>query len=183
MTYKLPDWELLGETSNLKSKVFEVVTRRCLSPKDGREKNFMSIRAPDWCNVAPITQDGRILLVRQFRHGSREISLELPGGQVDGFESPLSTAKRELEEETGYSAQSFKQLTALRPNPALFTNTIYTFVAFEAVKNKQTKFDENEDLAPLLVTKKELKEMILDGRINHALMVAAIASFLLVYPD
>ncbi|MDR1308992.1 MAG: NUDIX hydrolase [Deltaproteobacteria bacterium] len=175
---KLKPWNVTGQSTALSTPVFEVLSRRCLSPKDGREKTFTCLTAPEWVNVIPLTADGRVLLVNQFRHGSSEFSLELPGGVSEAGQTVLETARRELMEETGYSAELFEPLCSLRPNPALFDNRIHTFVARPAEKTGQTSFDENEDLDAVLVPLPELRAMLLDGRIDHALMVAAIGLFL-----
>jgi 8-oxo-dGTP pyrophosphatase MutT (NUDIX family) len=175
---KLGEWRLLGDRVTLATPVFKALERRCLSPKDGREKTFACLSAPDWANVLALTPDGRALLVRQFRHGSREVSLELPGGVVEPGQSPIEAAARELAEETGYRAPELKLLCSLRPNPALFDNVIHTFLAEGAVLAGRTDFDDNEELDPVLVELGELRAMILDGRIDHAMMVAAIGLYL-----
>jgi 8-oxo-dGTP pyrophosphatase MutT (NUDIX family) len=162
----------------LSTPVFDVLERRSLSPKDGREKVFSCLRAPAWANVLPVTDDGDVVMVRQWRHGSASVSLELPGGVVESGQSPLEAARRELMEETGYSADSFEPLCALNPNPALFGNTIHTFLATGARPAGPTSFDENEQLALELVPEAGLRAMIADGRIDHALMVAAIGLWL-----
>ena len=173
----LGEWKLLEDTVFLETPVFSVVGRRCLSPKDGQEKIFACLLAPEWANVLAVTPDGRILLVRQFRHGTREFSLELPGGVVEKGQTPLEAAKRELSEETGYIPESIELLCSLRPNPALFGNTIHTFLAKNVVPAGHTDFDENEELDLSFATESELKLMIIDGRIDHAMMGAAIGLY------
>ncbi|MDR1395431.1 MAG: NUDIX hydrolase, partial [Deltaproteobacteria bacterium] len=136
------------------------------------------IKAPEWANTLALTPKREVILVRQFRYGSREFSLELPGGAVDKGQTPEEAAKRELTEETGFVGAKFRHLCTLRPNPALFDNFIHTYVCEEAVKSGQTHFDENEALEDILVPVAELPNLVLDGRINHAMMVAAISLFL-----
>src|SRR5262245_49723816 len=89
-------------------------------PRDGSEHARVVIDSRDWCNVVPITAGGDVVLVKQFRFGSREVSLELPGGIVDDGEDPAASAARELEEETGYRAGRIVRLGTYRPNPAHF---------------------------------------------------------------
>ncbi|MDR0549597.1 MAG: NUDIX hydrolase [Deltaproteobacteria bacterium] len=175
---ELKTWPLLGEEVLLNSKVFDVMSRRCLSPKDGKEKKFMAIKAPEWANTLALTPKNEVILVRQFRYGSREFSLELPGGAVDKGQSPEEAAKRELTEETGFVGQNFRHLCSLRPNPALFDNWIHTYVADNAVKSGQTHFDENEAIEDILIPVGDLAKMVLEGQIDHALMVAAISLYL-----
>ncbi|MDR2368926.1 MAG: NUDIX hydrolase [Deltaproteobacteria bacterium] len=175
---KLKPWNVTGQTKVLTTPVFEVSNLSCVSPKDGLEKNFVVLKAPEWVNVIPVTEAGEVILVNQFRHGTGEFSVELPGGVNEPGQSPLETAQRELMEETGYSSDDFTHLCSLRPNPALFGNRCHTYVARKARPTGQTHFDENEDLDQLLVPLGELEAMVLDGRIDHALMVAAICLFL-----
>ncbi|MBI2983985.1 MAG: NUDIX hydrolase, partial [Chloroflexi bacterium] len=73
-------------------------------PRDGQEHPRVIIEADDWANVLPITRSGEVVMVKQFRFGSQEVSLELPGGVVDPGEEPAASVARELEEETGYRA-------------------------------------------------------------------------------
>ena len=77
---------------------------------------------PDWCNVVTETADGQLVLVWQYRHGTDELSLEVPGGVIDPGEEPIDAARRELKEETGYEAESFELLSVVQPNPALQNN-------------------------------------------------------------
>ena len=175
---KLKPWRVIDRSETLTTPVFQVVKHLCVSPKDGLEKSFVTLSAPEWVNVIPITNDGMVVLVNQFRHGTEEFSLELPGGVCELGQTTLETARREVMEETGYSSNDFSLLCSLKPNPALFGNSIHTYVARGAERTGETHFDENEDLEQTLVSLAELKAMILDGRIDHALMVAAIGLFL-----
>jgi len=83
-------------------RVFNVRRDFSADPRDGRVHDFYVIEAPDWINVIPLTDDGRVVLIEQYRHGTGEVSLEIPGGMVDEGESPQDAAARELLEETGY---------------------------------------------------------------------------------
>jgi 8-oxo-dGTP pyrophosphatase MutT (NUDIX family) len=174
MMAPLGRWTFLSDEPALTTPVFTVVERRCLSPKDGAQKRFTCLLAPEWVNVLALTPDGQALLVRQYRHGSGEESLELPGGVVEPGQTLLEAARRELMEETGYAAPLMEPLCSLRPNPAIMGNRIHTFLALGAERAGPTAFDENEELDPVLVPEAELKDLILDGRIDHAMMVAAI---------
>ncbi|MDR1657413.1 MAG: NUDIX hydrolase [Deltaproteobacteria bacterium] len=176
---QLKQWQLIDESVTYQTPVFNVLDRRCLSPKDGREKTFACLQSPEWVNVLAVTAEGKFLLVDQFRHGSRDFCLEIPGGVVEPGQSLEETARRELMEETGYSAARLELLCSFKPNPALFSNRVHTFLAYEAAPTGQTDFDENEEMSLSLATIDELKAMILDGRIDHALMVAAISFYLL----
>ncbi|MDR2301513.1 MAG: NUDIX hydrolase [Deltaproteobacteria bacterium] len=176
---KLKPWTVTGRTPILATHVFEVVNVSCVSPKDGQEKTFVTLSAPQWVNVIPVTEKGEVVLVNQFRHGTGEFSLELPGGVNEPGHSALETARRELMEETGYSSEDITLLCSIRPNPALFSNFIHTYLARNVTKTGQTHFDENEDIDQVLVPLEKLKTLVLNGSITHALMVAAIGYYFL----
>lgn len=175
MTVK--SWALVKSETVAKTPVFNLESHTFLSPKDGREKPFTILDVNDWVQVLPITNDGQAVLVKQFRLGTREISLELPGGVVEPGQTPLEAAKRELMEETGYQAANWRKVASFRPNPAVQNNTAHFFTAEEAWLSGPTNFDENEDLELILTPLDQLKAMIRDGKIDHAIMVAAIMSY------
>ena len=174
MTRKLTNWPLSAEESLLKTPVFEVRRHWFNSPKDGRDKPFTILECPDWVQVLAFTPDRRALLVRQFRHGTRQVSLELPGGVVEPGQTPEEAGRRELREETGYAADNFRQVAAFRPNPAIQNNTAYVFAADNARQVGPTDFDENEDLDLVLVPAAALRRLVLAGTVDHVIMAAAI---------
>lgn len=168
------EWPLLADESVLKTPVFDVRRHLCRSPLDGRDKNFTVLYARRWVQVLALTEKREALLVRQFRFGTRQFSLELPGGVLEAGQSPLEAAQRELREETGYTAETWRPLTAFRPNPAIQDNTAYFFLAEGVRLTGPTDFDENEDLELITVPLADLKALVLEGAIDHAIMVAAI---------
>lgn len=174
----LAKWPLLSDNEVLKTPVFTVRSYLCRSPKDGREKTFTILDTRDWVQVVAVTPEGQILMVRQFRHGTRQETLELPGGVVETGQTPLEAAQRELQEETGYEADKWTLLTSFRPNPAIQTNTTHVVLAENAQLVGPTNFDENEDLETEKISTKILRTMILKGEIDHAIMVAAILYYL-----
>jgi 8-oxo-dGTP pyrophosphatase MutT (NUDIX family) len=118
--------------------------------------------------------DDEVVFVRQFRHGSEGISLEIPGGMVDPGEDPQVAAVRECLEESGYQAGSVESLGVLNPNPALFPNKLHTYVARQcegigAIANTSTEHTEVE-----LVPMKDLPELLQSGAIDHALVAATL---------
>lgn len=128
----------------------------------------------DWANVLALTKNNEAVLVKQYRHGVQEISLELPGGVVDDGENPLEGAKRELLEETGYRAGQIIEVGKFYPNPAIQQNTLYCYLATNAEWVGEQHLDESEEIEVVLVPLDELVEMVKQGRIMHALNVAVL---------
>ena len=89
-----------------------------------RSKKVITLDAPDWVNIIPITSFNEVVFVEQFRYGIGNTTFEIPGGMVDSGESNQIAAERELVEETGYQLENVIKLGSLSPNPALFKNKV-----------------------------------------------------------
>ncbi len=127
-----------------------------------------------WANVVALTKNNEVVLVKQYRHGVQEVLLELPGGVVDDGEKPLEGAKRELMEETGYSAGNIIEIGRIYPNPAIQQNTLYCYLATEVELTGEQHLDEAEEIEVQLIPLDELVEMAAQGKFLHALHVAVL---------
>ena len=167
-------WEVI-ETERLQEcKVFAVSRSMARSPRTGEVYPFFRIEAGEWVNVVPITADDQLVMVRQYRHGSGEITLEIPGGIVDPGETPAEAAARELLEETGYRAERVEAIGSVNPNPALFGNRCHTFLAPEVVPVAAIQNTQLEETSVELVPISEIPDWLRQGRIPHALVMAAL---------
>jgi ADP-ribose pyrophosphatase len=120
----------------------------------------------------PVTADGRIVLVRQYRYATDAIHLELPAGTLDAYEDPQICARRELLEETGYEAPLWEFVATYYPEPARATSRAYVFLAMDARKVREPALDPTEVIEVELASFKEFRAMLTDGRIDagHALV-------------
>ena len=146
-------------------RVFTVERSISISPFDGAERAFYQIRSPEWSQIVPLTAKNEIVMVRQFRHGSGKVTLEIPGGLVDPGETPVEAAVRECLEETGYRVQEAAPLGVTNPNPALFTNSLHSFVAFGATAERAIENTSSEQTEVVLVPvapKRACHERVID---------------------
>lgn len=135
-----------------------------------------------WANVVALTKNGEVVLVKQYRHGVCEALLEFPGGVVEDGEDPAEGVRRELMEETGYTATDMILVGKVYPNPALQTNTLHCFVARDAEKVQEQNLDAGEDIEVHLVPLDELIAIAKCGQFPHALDIAVLFQAL-VYLD
>ncbi|MFN8380518.1 MAG: NUDIX hydrolase [Anaerolineales bacterium] len=145
----------------------------CELPSGKNYKAFV-LEFDSWANVVALTKNNEVVLVKQYRHGVQEISLELPGGVVDAGEDPLDGAKRELMEETGYSAGNIVEVGRLYPNPAIQQNTLFCYLATDVEWAGEQHLDDAEEIEVQLVPLDELIEIAKNGKFLHALNVAVL---------
>lgn len=166
-------WRVLHERHLASYRVFGVTELGCSRIDTGQSHVFYRIDSVDWVNVIPVTDDGHIVMVRQYRHGLGHATLEIPGGMLDAGESPADTAARELLEETGWRAGTVEPLGTVSPNPALFGNRLHCFVAKGCTHVGDIVNDETEHTTVELLRIEEVDAKLLAGEIDHALCHAA----------
>ncbi len=174
-------WEIISSKRDNSYRVFSLRTDTAKSPRNGAVYDFYILESNPWVNVIPITPDGQVILVRQYRHGIRGLTIEIPGGLVENNDTPEQAAWRELQEETGYSARDMISLGFVHPNPAIQNNECYTFLARDAFKAGSQDQDGAEDIEVLTCPINEIPHMISSGQITHALVVVAFYKYFAEY--
>ncbi len=170
-------WRILAEDHLQHCKVFDVHRATMESPSTGDPHPFFRIESPAWVNVVALTEQDELVMVRQWRHGSRAVTLEIPGGLVDPGETPAVAAARELLEETGFRAGRLTSLGSINPNPALFANRCHMQVAQGCERVAEIQNSETEETIVELLPLAALPETLRSGGIDHALVVAALYAF------
>ncbi|MBN1647674.1 MAG: NUDIX hydrolase [Spirochaetales bacterium] len=158
-------------------KIFTVQLSEQVS-SDNKRAKFVVLDTPDWVNVIVPLRKGNggieFLMVRQFRHGSREITCEFPAGAIDGTETPEQAAARELREETGYEAERLTVIGSVCPNPAFMNNRVYTVLAENAVCRHNQDFDEHEYVETALVNADTVMNDMGTGEYDNGVMLMAL---------
>ncbi|WP_100372575.1 NUDIX domain-containing protein [Bacillus sp. FJAT-45037] len=131
------------------------------------------VKHPGAVAIVPVTKEGKLILVRQFRKALEKTIIEIPAGKLDKGESPIDCAKRELAEETGYVASQLEFLISFYTSPGFADEIIYLYVATD-LEAGEMNCDEDEFLDVLEVSLEEAEEMVKDERIHDAKTAYAI---------
>lgn len=143
-------------------------------PNGNIKDEYYVLEYPTWVNMVAFTEDNELLFVRQYRHGSGEIMVELPAGVVEEGEDPAEAARRELLEETGYSFTSIAYVCMLYANPATSGNLTYTYVLRGGKKVQEQQLDSSEDIEVVIMGIEEAKQFLFDNKIGQALHTSAL---------
>ncbi len=158
----------------LDTPIFRLRRDRAEHPGTGRVGDYYVLENPDWVNIVALTPERQLLLVRQWRHGTERVELEIPAGLVEPGESPTEAAARELFEETGYAAGRCTVIGAVAPNAAYQSNTCHTVLAEDCRLAGPTSFDDDEDLELEVVPLARLRELVRDGSLRNGMVFAAL---------
>lgn len=172
LKWETTDRELISHTV-----VFDVNKQHEVSAT-GIEGDYIAVDAPHWIVTVPVTDEGKFVLVRQWRHAEQRITTEFPGGVGEAREDPAVTAARELEEETGYKAGKMTHLGTVSPNPALFSNHVHFYLAQELVQTGKQNLDHDEVLEFLELPVDEVINNYGSYEYSHAFMGTALAFYM-----
>jgi ADP-ribose pyrophosphatase len=167
-------WALEAAETIFKNSFLQLTRERCSHPELGSH-NFYVLGLRDWVNITPVTREGKILLVRQYRRGTDELTVEIPSGSMDkGEHAPLPAAHRELREETGYVAGQMTALCRVAVNPAIQDNYCHMYLATNCTYEGELQPDATEEIEVLQLTTEEVECMLSRGEITHSLGVLGL---------
>lgn len=146
----------------------------CEMPDKRIFKDYYVLEYPNWVCAMAITEDEKVLMVRQYRHAAGIVSLEIPGGVIDGDEAPEAAIRRELLEETGYKFDQVEHLATVYPNPSTANNQVFCYLATGGKLVQAQSLDETEHLVVEEYTIDEVRQLLLDNKIGQSLHSTAL---------
>jgi ADP-ribose pyrophosphatase len=168
-------WKTLKSEYLFKDLWFTVRNDTCERPDGKIVSPYYVYEFPTWVTALAMTEDGKVILEKQYRHGIGEVNYELPGGCVDDTDNSLEEAiARELLEETGYTFTQYEYLGKTCANPSTNNNWMHIYLATGGKLVKEQELDDNEDIELHLVSLDELKQMITENQIIQSMHVTAI---------
>ena len=170
---KNKNWETVSEKSAGNFRIFTMRELVAKSPRTGKNHKFILLDGSDWINIIAHTVDDKIVMVRQYRFGTSNFELEIPGGIIESGEGPIEAGIRELKEETGYAGSNPKYLGYVDPNPAFQTNKCHTILIQNCRKVDEQNLDPGEDIEIEVATERAIKDYIDEGTIRHSLVLSA----------
>ncbi len=168
-------WKILSSEYLFNNLWFKIRKDKCETPGGKIVDPYYVYEFPSWVTALPVTEDGKIVMVKQYRHALGETCLELPGGCVDDTDKSFEEAiARELLEETGYVFSSYESLGNISANPSTNNNLMHMFLAKGGKKVADQKLDGNEEIEVVILGIDELKQLLKENKIIQAMHVTCI---------
>jgi 8-oxo-dGTP pyrophosphatase MutT (NUDIX family) len=170
-------WKKLGARTVTHTRIFDVQSVDFHHPTRPQPQDFFVISAPDWVNVIALTPERHLVLVRQFRYGTNDFSVEIPGGVMDAGEDAVTAGVRELREESGYTGTSARLLGTVHPNPAMQNNRCHLVLVENARRDAALEWDPDEEFEIMTRPVDEVYQLAYAGGITHAMVLDALLLF------
>lgn len=169
------DWKILSSEYLYKATWFTIRKDVCETPSGKLVDPYYVYEFPTWVSALALTEDNKVVMVRQYRHGIQETIIEIPGGCVDDSDDNYQQAiARELLEETGYAFSDYQYLGRISPNPSTNNNWMHMFLATGGKKVAEQNLDHNEEIDVVLKSIDEVKKLVADNGIKQALHLSTI---------
>jgi ADP-ribose pyrophosphatase len=166
-------WTILSSDYLFNDLWFKVRKDVCKTPLGKIVDPYYVYEFPEWVTAVPVTEDGKVLMVRQYRHAIGETCIEFPGGCVDNTDASLEAAvQRELLEETGYLFTTFKPLGKISSNPSTNNNLMHMFLATGGKKISGQSLDPNEEIEVELYSIDQVKQLVKENKILQSMHVS-----------
>jgi ADP-ribose pyrophosphatase len=167
-------WKVLESTYLHREPWLTIRKDKCQLENGKTVPAFYVTEYPEWVNVFGLTTDGKVVLVKQYRHGIERIDLELPGGVAEEGETPEEAARREMKEETGYEFESFTYLGKVCANPSTTNNYTHLFLATGGEQKAEQSLDETEEVEVHFATIEEVKSLVRENKMPQSLHVNGV---------
>jgi ADP-ribose pyrophosphatase len=167
-------WKTLSSKYLFKDNWLTMRADTCETPDGKSVSPYYVYEFPDWVMAVALTEDGRFILERQYRHALGVTCIELPGGCVEPSDPSLEAAlRRELLEETGYGFQTVEYLARISANPSTNSNWAHLYLATGGKLRQEQRLDPSEEIEVYLYTFEELKQLLRENGIVQSMHVSA----------
>lgn len=170
----MDNWKVVDSKYIIQEPWATLRVDRLMMPNGNIKEEYYILEYPSWVNMVALTEEGQLVMVRQYRHGPQEVMVELPAGVVEVNEDPAFAARRELLEETGYAFDDCKYICKLYANPATSGNLTYTYLLTGGKKVQEQELDDSEDIEVVLMSVAEAKQLLFENKLGQSLHCSAL---------
>lgn len=167
-------WKLLSSEYICNAPWATLRRDTCELPNGMINDHYYVLEYPNWVNMVGITEDNKLIVIKQYRHAAQEIILEIPAGTIEEGEAPHAAAEREMLEETGYAFSKIERIADLYGNPATSKNITHTYLMQGGKKVQEQNLDDTEEIEVFLVSIDDAKQLLLDNKFGQALQASAL---------
>ena len=171
----LQKWKITSSKYLIQDRWISLRADRCETASGLVVDPYYVMEEADWAHVVAFDDRDRILILRQYRHGSRTICAELPAGAIDESDSsPLAAVQRELMEETGCIAEKYEPLGSAYANPGRQNNRVYSFIGYKVKQIAEPDLDETEEIDFEFMNLQSLFQLIDSGEFSQSIHISSL---------
>ena len=173
----MEDFQIIERNTIYKGRIFDI-SQDLVSLPGGKKHLYDTIVHPGGAAVLPVDAEGNVYLVRQYRPAADQMVLEIPAGRIEIGEEPRASVIRELQEETGFCAETVEKLTSVYSTIGLCSEVLHLYYA-EGLTQGSQNLDEDEYISVIKIPLSKLTEMVLSGEIIDAKTAVAVMAYVL----